>query len=465
MNVIDIYDVAQSTWYKQATSGPSPPIRVNPCAAVAAAPDGTSFNIYLYGGQNLIPYGSQIQYSDMWILTIPSFTWVEVKMDGQSQPPARAGHRCTMWDGQLVVMGGYVGKDISCDSPGIYVFNASSLEWTNHFSALTHPKSGSGSSSGSDSGDSSKAESGSDSSIPGSASAADSSVFQGSYGYQVPAVLQSIIGGSSAGGATVTQPAQGSATAGPIATGKPPAFTVTASGTTVIQTAHSTATGSSSNSNSKAANEVAKPKGGLIAAGVIAGVAGILAAYLAFCTWLYRRQLNKYKQHVAMAQRTGYGSENGDAPWNSSGEGSGAAVRMSNAGSAPPMLGPFGTAIGGSGSAGRPSLGESSGGRSGLSTTQDVTPLSAISGSGSLPYGEHGAYGPYGGPTMPQQAKWGAYGRLDEEVEDTAYMGAASTVSGGSTNSSMVDLLGGQEPSFFSVVLNPRRTLRVVNSD
>jgi len=27
------------------------------------------------------------------------------------------------------------------------------------------------------------------------------------------------------------------------------------------------------------------------------------------------------------------------------------------------------------------------------------------------------------------------------------------------------DLLGGQEPSFFSVVLNPRRTLRVVNND
>jgi len=459
MNVIDIYDVAQSTWYKQATSGPNPPIRVNPCTAVAAAPDGTSFNIYMYGGQNLTPYGSQIQYSDMYILTIPSFTWVEVKMDGQSQPPARAGHRCTMWDGQLVVMGGYVGKDISCDSPGIYVFNASSLEWTNSFTALVHPETGT--SSGSNSGDSSKG-SGSDSSLPGSGSALDSSVFQGSYGYQVPALLQSIIGGSSAGGATATQPARGSATAGPIATGKPPAFTVTASGTTVIQTAHPTATGSSSDSNSKAVTEVPKRRGALIAAGVIAGIAGVLAAYLAFCTWLYRRQLNKYKEHVAMAQRTGYGSENGDAPWNSSGEGSGAAVRMSNAGNAPPMLGPFGTTIGGSGSAGRPSLGESSGGRSGLSTTQDVTPLSAVSGTGSMPYGEHGIYG---GPAFPPQAKWGAYGRLDEEAEDTAYMGAASTISGGSTNSSMVDLLGGQEPSFFSVVLNPRRTLRVVNSD
>jgi len=357
-------------------------------------------------------------------------------------------------------MGGYVGKDISCDSPGVYVFNASSLEWSNSFTALAHPEADPKSGSSSDG--SSKADGGSSSSIPGSGSASDSSVLQGSYGYQVPAILQSIIGGSSAGGATATQPARGSATAGPIATGKPPTFTVTASGTTVIQTAQPTAAATGSASNSKPVTETQKPKTGLIAAGVIAGVAGVLAAYLAFCTWLYRRQLNKYKSHVALAQRTGYGSENGDAPWNSSGEGSGAAVRMSNAGPALPMLGPFGTAFGGSGSAGRPSLGESLGGRSGLSTTQDVTPLSATSGSGSLPFGGHG---PYAVPPMPPAAKWGAYGRLDEEGEDTAYMGAASTVSGGSTNSSMVDLLGGQEPSFFSVVLNPRRTLRVVNSD
>jgi len=192
MNIIDIYDVANSTWYKQATSGESPPIRVNPCAVVAAAPDGTSFNIYLYGGQNLIPFGEQIQYSDMYILTIPSFTWIKVDLDGQSQPPPRAGHTCTMWDGQMVVVGGYVGKDISCDSPGIYVFNASSLQWTNTFNSISKadgkPKSGS---------TDSNAES-------------DSSVIQGSYGYAVPGIVQSVVGGSSQGGATATQPAAGS---------------------------------------------------------------------------------------------------------------------------------------------------------------------------------------------------------------------------------------------------------------
>lgn len=37
MNVIDVFDIAESKWYKQSTSGKIPPYRVNPCAAVAAA--------------------------------------------------------------------------------------------------------------------------------------------------------------------------------------------------------------------------------------------------------------------------------------------------------------------------------------------------------------------------------------------------------------------------------------------
>jgi hypothetical protein len=38
MNVIDVYDIAKSTWYRQNTGGSKvPPYRVNPCATVAAA--------------------------------------------------------------------------------------------------------------------------------------------------------------------------------------------------------------------------------------------------------------------------------------------------------------------------------------------------------------------------------------------------------------------------------------------
>src|SRR5438034_2148007 len=136
MNIIDVYDIATSTWYKQATSGTTPEIRVNPCAVAASAADGSSTQVYLYGGQNLIPYGNQIQYDDMWILTIPSFTWIKVDTNNQAVPPARAGHSCDIWNSQIVVTGGYVGQDLSCDSPGIYVFDASELKWKNKYVAL-----------------------------------------------------------------------------------------------------------------------------------------------------------------------------------------------------------------------------------------------------------------------------------------------------------------------------------------
>lgn len=55
LSTLDVYDIASSAWYNQKTSGTPPGVRVNPCAVVASAPDASSFNIYLYGGQNLLP--------------------------------------------------------------------------------------------------------------------------------------------------------------------------------------------------------------------------------------------------------------------------------------------------------------------------------------------------------------------------------------------------------------------------
>ena len=49
MNAINVYDIATSSWYIQSTSGETPKIRVNPCAVVAAAADGSSYNVYMFG--------------------------------------------------------------------------------------------------------------------------------------------------------------------------------------------------------------------------------------------------------------------------------------------------------------------------------------------------------------------------------------------------------------------------------
>ena len=53
MNVVNVYDIATSSWYTQYTNGEYPDVRVNPCSVVAAAPDGSSYNIYMFGGMAL----------------------------------------------------------------------------------------------------------------------------------------------------------------------------------------------------------------------------------------------------------------------------------------------------------------------------------------------------------------------------------------------------------------------------
>ncbi|KAI4796903.1 hypothetical protein E4T44_12064, partial [Aureobasidium sp. EXF-8845] len=322
MNVIDVYDIATSTWYKQATSGPTPKIRVNPCAAVAAASDGSSYQVHMFGGQNLIPAGNQTQYDDLWILTVPSFTWIQVDQSSQSVPPGRAGHSCQMWDGQMVVVGGYVGDQLSCDSPGIYILNASSLKWATGFTALSGgSESNSAASSGTSRSSTDAAVSGAfatgDVASPSGSSSnnwvsnARTNPFnqqpaqlanrsspgglEGSYGYQVPDVVISVIGGNAQGGATVTAPAQ-TPDAGPLKTGGPIIYSTVTSSSTATATANP-------GGNSGSGNKSSGPNIGAIVAGVIAGVLFVIVCYLAFCAWLYRKRLELYKRHVEMAQQ------------------------------------------------------------------------------------------------------------------------------------------------------------------
>ena len=58
LSTLDVYDIASSEWYHQQTTGEAPGVHVNPCTVIASAPDASSFQIYLFGGQNLQPYVS-----------------------------------------------------------------------------------------------------------------------------------------------------------------------------------------------------------------------------------------------------------------------------------------------------------------------------------------------------------------------------------------------------------------------
>ncbi|KAF7550449.1 hypothetical protein G7Z17_g5689 [Cylindrodendrum hubeiense] len=257
LKTLDVYDIANSEWFHQETSGNAPSVRVNPCAVVVSAPDASSFQIYMFGGQNL-PFGNQTQYDDMYILTIPSFTWIKVDQSEQDVPAPRAGHSCAMYDGQMIVMGG-IGEDITCDDPGTYVFDASVLKWRDKFSAGDHSADWH----------------------------ADNVVLAGSHGYSVPRAVQEVIGGNQDGSATATTPAAGPATGGPFATGKSPVFTITQSGPTATITYGSKPTGTS-NDKEHDDDSSSGTKPGLIAAGAVAGVAGVLALYLGCLLGLFQ---------------------------------------------------------------------------------------------------------------------------------------------------------------------------------
>jgi len=427
MNNIDVYDIDTSSWYKQSTAGTTPKIRVNPCAVVAAAPDGSSYNIYMFGGQNLVPAGSQEQYQDMWILSVPSFTWIEVDQSKQSVPYGRSGHTCNIWNGQMVMVGGYVGDQLSCESPGIYVYDLSKLQWVQQYTALSAGTdasssstggSGSGSSSGSSTASTNNAEvSGSSSSSSDFNSTGSNNPFnqqpaqlhndttfgglEGSYGYQVPEAVVSVIGGGPTGGATITTPVA-TATGGPLATGKPVTYTVTGpDGSTITETA---TPGNPNGGTSSSGSSKSGPNIAAIVAGVVAGVLFILVCYLLFCTYIYRKQLGLYKRHVEMAQAQARGEKTPTIP----------GLLATNSSSE-------------KGSSDR--------------RRADLVAWDTNSGNG---YSSR----------QPQASSSSA-----------AQSAGASGYQTVRRDSSTEDLLANQEPTFVGVLLNPRRSLRVVNKD
>ncbi|KAM0432817.1 hypothetical protein ACHAPT_004519 [Fusarium lateritium] len=171
METIDVYDVDGKKWYKQATKD-GPGALTRGCAVVAPASDGSSFNIYWYGGYDglhpMEPFNDAV-----WALSIPSFTWTQINK-GKSLH-ARAGHKCFMpYPDQMMVFGGYTsqsGEALTCLEKGpVLNFNLTSGQWLESY---------------------------------------DPAEFSD---YGVHEAIQSKIGGNAAGGATATAPADGWAT-------------------------------------------------------------------------------------------------------------------------------------------------------------------------------------------------------------------------------------------------------------
>ena len=201
---------------------------------------------------------------------------------------------------------------------------------------------------------------------------------------------------------------------------------------------------------------------GLIAAGVLAGLAGVAAGYLGYCAWVYRRQVRAYRRYLAVVQRYNPGvvegvETNGGRLSLSSGGGQGA-----NGGS----RGSDGVAVGvgagtGCGMSEKEKQRESQVVENGRAPRHRISTSTVDSLGWAMPAEPRFLFDDAHRPSM---GSGGGSGSGSGVSPDTGPLPERSggSVSGGSM-SSTERLLDGQEPSFFSVVLRPRRALRVVN--
>ncbi|KAI9799472.1 MAG: hypothetical protein M1833_003994 [Piccolia ochrophora] len=165
MKTVSVYDIRSKKWYKQETSGDTPPQLTRFCSVVATAEDSSSHNIYIYGGYDGLDELNPPS-DDVYILSLPSFTWVKAK-EGTKEH-GRREHRCTrVYPDQMLVVGGQALQldDFTCLDGGlIQIFNLNTLEWQEEY---------------------------------------DPSVWEE---YKVPDVVTAKIGGNAEGGATSLEP-------------------------------------------------------------------------------------------------------------------------------------------------------------------------------------------------------------------------------------------------------------------
>lgn len=243
---VDVFDInsylqnpkSNGSWYQQETNGDIPPARIDFCTVAMSAPDNSSHHIYLYGGRDpttadpakIDPFAS---YDDVYVLSLPSFTWTAIFTGGQSP---RWGHSChRVGQRQMVTVGGNITRNNGqCDweLKGVAFLDMTTVTWGSVF-------------------------------LPNTSS------------YQVPQKLFGVTGGIGSGNATIKEPAKG---------------WTNQSLKTVFNTPRKwNSESNNQNPPTKATPEVKKSNTGAIAGGVVGGVVGVALVVGVFFLWKRRR--------------------------------------------------------------------------------------------------------------------------------------------------------------------------------
>ncbi|KAL2823247.1 hypothetical protein BDW59DRAFT_148895 [Aspergillus cavernicola] len=130
MQTISVYDIAGETWYIQNTTGDIPPQLTQFCSVYASASDGSSHNIYIYGGYDGID-PTNYPSDDVYVLSLPSFEWIQL-YTGNNTAHGRKQHKCVKpYPDQMLVLGGQALSDADClDMINVFNLNTGRFQET-----------------------------------------------------------------------------------------------------------------------------------------------------------------------------------------------------------------------------------------------------------------------------------------------------------------------------------------------
>ncbi|KAK6517019.1 hypothetical protein TWF506_006897 [Arthrobotrys conoides] len=136
MDEARIYDAETQSWYTQEIRGEVPTPRGDACTAMVAAPDGSSYQMYMFGGSENSSRTARY-LGELWVLNIPSFTWVRLDDSrGEFAPGTRSAASCNILQNRiLLVYGGKksvtAGQAAQCENGGnaAYFMDLNTLTW------------------------------------------------------------------------------------------------------------------------------------------------------------------------------------------------------------------------------------------------------------------------------------------------------------------------------------------------
>ncbi|CAI7563872.1 unnamed protein product [Penicillium glandicola] len=258
METVSVFDVESKTWYLQNTTGDIPPQLTEFCSVLASAADGSSHNIYIYGGYDGLDYSANPS-DDVYILSLPSFKWV--KGYNGTNTHSRSGHRCIkVYPDQMLAVGGQHIDPSYCLEGGVIVnFNLNTLKFQDEYDPASWTE------------------------------------------YQVPDIVTKEIGGNSDGGASTTAPVSWTNSSLAAVFDKKYGKTI---GTYWPYNSTTNSSTSASQNNSGGSGFPGW------AGGVIGAILGLLIIAILAGLWFYRQRQRQRKSGEAESMATGRESKN-----------------------------------------------------------------------------------------------------------------------------------------------------------